>query len=401
MDTEFNDLPNNVINKILVFLSCDDIINILFINKRINTLLNANAFWNNKYKHDFEMITSPPTNPDNWRKYYLDIYFNTVWISGTLRNELSNLNYKSTLEHINISSKYVACGPSRFLTINMNDTITIVEFLKNGNITYTLLNTEKKVKQIACGSKHFMFIDSSDDVWVCGNNELGQLGIGNYVEPIEPIKIPQIKGKHITCGINSSFIIDTNDKLWACGSNTFGQLGISNNYSLVNKFMKVGIKVKDISSGHYHSVAINMNNEIMCTGNNNFRQLCSDSVHNVKKFTKFQTKQRFSKVRCGAYYTLALDDEDNLWGFGQNNYGQLGKQQKHHSSLMYITENIKDMACGVFHSIYITNDGKVYGLGKKTSFQSNINDDNSFGQVLANNVFCGPFYTILLGRNYQ
>ena len=64
-----------------------------------------------------------------------------------------------------------------------------------------------KVKSISAGSLCSLIIDMDDNVWSFGDNQYGQLGLGNEVDKNIPTKIPNIKAKTISAKTYHSFIL--------------------------------------------------------------------------------------------------------------------------------------------------------------------------------------------------
>ncbi len=85
------------------------------------------------------------------------------------------------------------------------------------------------------------------------------------------------------------------------------------------------------------------------------------------------------QISAGAYYSLFLKEDGTVFGCGYNGYGQLGignyqykntlQQVKGVNGIGYIT-NIKQISTGIGHSLFLTNDGVVFGCGA-----------NGFGQL--------------------
>ncbi|XP_034193440.1 RCC1 and BTB domain-containing protein 2-like [Osmia lignaria lignaria] len=106
--------------------------------------------------------------------------------------------------------------------------------------------------------------------------------------------------------------------VYAIGTNKNGCLGIGNTYAMFNP-----IKVEE---------------------------LCEK---NIKSFS------------FGDYHFLALTKQGKVYSWGQNDYGQLGNGCYEQSLIPIIVtkpvcnEHITDMACGSYHSLALTNEGKV------------------------------------------
>lgn len=124
------------------------------------------------------------------------------------------------------------------------------------------------VVQIACGLKHSLFLTNTGEVFGCGNNECGQLGIGNQHQAVaKPQKVMDSIRK-IGCGQTFSVLLDVDGNLHTFGSSERGQLGYNTNAEceylpkVVTSFKSVdgavksmyGVKIVDFSCGLNHTV---------------------------------------------------------------------------------------------------------------------------------------------------
>ena len=91
----------------------------------------------------------------------------------------------------------------------------------------TKLHFEHEVISIHCGGNHTI-INATDGLYVFGNNELGQLGLGNdkheYRNPLIKLQI-NYEIIFIQCADDHT-IINTTNGLYVCGDNDYGQLGL-------------------------------------------------------------------------------------------------------------------------------------------------------------------------------
>ena len=93
------------------------------------------------------------------------------------------------------------------------------------------------------------FLDVEENVWVCGSNRDGQLGVENVSKSDFPIKHPNLSGiEYIACGSKYTVALSTRKKLYAFGNNILGQL-------CTNDADTRKIPVKVIFSGKIQSVA--------------------------------------------------------------------------------------------------------------------------------------------------
>jgi len=91
---------------------------------------------------------------------------------------------------------------------------------------------QHKIFQIALGLSHsFFLLSDSQTLLAAGLNENGQLGFGdtknrNLFE-IVPLPLEKLGFiKQVSAGFHFSYILSQNNELWACGQNHVGQLGM-------------------------------------------------------------------------------------------------------------------------------------------------------------------------------
>ncbi len=160
--------------------------------------------------------------------------------------------------------------------------------------------------------------DSSNSLKLSGN-----LADGDYVRVVAENSeirdykfygvIPQVKG-----GDNFSLILK-NGKLYSVGANSYGQLG------------------------HGNSLNQNSPKHIEVTGENNI-----------------------TAIATGCYFSLILDKDGKVYGFGNNQYGQLGQGNTTSLNIptqIMIENNITAIEAGCYNSLLLAKDGKVYSIG--------------------------------------
>lgn len=131
-----------------------------------------------------------------------------------------------------------------------NTTKTMTQFTKIRN--YGDNNKEKGIKivKIACGFSHSLFLTEKNEVYACGSNLFGQLGIkdGKLVSFIPK----HIRGLHniikIDCGAYTSFFVSKEFKIYGCGHNENHQLAIGKIGFLHHKKIVEPTLIKDWKS---------------------------------------------------------------------------------------------------------------------------------------------------------
>jgi alpha-tubulin suppressor-like RCC1 family protein len=186
-------------------------------------------------------------------------------------------------------------------------------------------------------------LSGTNSVRTWGANGLGQLGVGNQADSLEPKQVSFPNSlEAIAVGGGHMLVLDSSDRtIWAWGFNVSGQLGnSSNNISTTPvKVLKTAGSttafndVKKIAAGIQHSLAIvGPDNEVWAWGLNDFGQLGDESTINrnipvlVKK-TENGTViplTGITEIAAGGDFSLALDVNGKVWAWGNNARGQLG-----------------------------------------------------------------------------
>lgn len=96
---------------------------------------------------------------------------------------------------------------------------------------------------------------------------------------------------------------------------------------------------------------------------------------NTTVFTKVEELEniRFKQISGYCNHILALAENGDVYSCGHNKYGQLGNNTQHSDfdnfSKVLLNSKCKQVATGLFHSIFLTEDGKAFSCGFNFSGQ--------------------------------
>jgi alpha-tubulin suppressor-like RCC1 family protein len=190
------------------------------------------------------------------------------------------------------------------------------------------IGTETNWAAISIGAAHTLAIKNDGTLWAWGRNYVGQLGTGNITNQNSPVQIGTetdwmtVAAGYTTC----SFAIKTNGSLWAWGENNYGQLGIGDDSEYETSPVRVGTDTdwSSLSSGRNYTLAIKTNGSLWAWGRNNDGQLGIGNYTNQDSPVQTGTETDWINVLAGGYHVIAKKSENSLWAWGYNWFGQLG-----------------------------------------------------------------------------
>ena len=188
----------------------------------------------------------------------------------------------------------------------------------------------KKIVVVAAKFCHTAAITDSGELWTWGWNVDGQLGIGDTeIYRHAPVKV-SVNGQKIVAvaaGTYHTAAVTDSGELWTWGDNNAGQLGIgdtTDRHAPV-KVSVNGQKIVAVAAGVRHTAAITDSGELWIWGDNGDGQLgIGDTTDRHAPVKVSVNGQKIVAVAAGTYHTAAVTDSGELWTWGDNNAGQLG-----------------------------------------------------------------------------
>ncbi|KAL9646674.1 hypothetical protein ABK040_001097 [Willaertia magna] len=225
-------------------------------------------------------------------------------------------------------NKVYSCGGNSYGQLGIKQ----IDFVNK--FTNILLLDE--IINVTCGEYHTMFISKNRDIYAAGRNYYGQLGLEDNTDRYIPTKINFFnknlkEGDFITqikCGGAHSFFLSQFGQVFSCGMNLHGQLGLPYPIKECNTPKKVNIEhVVQIECGIWYTLFLNLFGEIYGCGTNQQGQLGLGL--NKKEYKNLITKINFQKIvneiHCGSSHSILITNDNEIYVFGENqNYGQLG-----------------------------------------------------------------------------
>jgi alpha-tubulin suppressor-like RCC1 family protein len=203
---------------------------------------------------------------------------------------------------------------------------------------YELL-MKKQAEPMKCSNFRYGYISLEDKIWVSGYNGRGGLGLGNITSQsfLQPMWYPPELGRpeKLYMGDNQTFVIDEMYNVYGCGFDNRGQLGmgeIGNKTILTKVLISQSDKVIKILQCPRHNDAtygstyfLCSNGDLYATGYNEYGQLGIGNT--TDQSTPRKVPGSYVDVVSGGKrmtFVHALTSDNEIYSWGSNNHGQLG-----------------------------------------------------------------------------
>ena len=235
------------------------------------------------------------------------------------------------------------------------------------------LETLANINFVSCGQGHSCFLNANGDVWMCGWNIYGQVGRPAHQTgifyPEKITDIPKIRVLHTS--FNHTIFLDFEGDVWTCGWNNNGQLGIgSDSPELRHTIEKIPNlrKIVAINAGTSFSYFIDEKGAVWTVG----------KQYKIEQVTGLPPIQFVSNR---SLHSLFLDYNGSVWARGANIKGQLGLGyyygNMYDSKKVPSNEKFTAVSTGTSHSLFLNENGQVYVCGANQSGQLGLGNNNN------------------------
>jgi alpha-tubulin suppressor-like RCC1 family protein len=255
------------------------------------------------------------------------------------------------------------------------------------------------VVQAAAGGEDTLAVTSTGQLYAFGGNQTGELGRATNSGTLNPsptpapVALPGATGPvvQVAAGQLHSLAVTATGQLYAFGRNTEGELGSPANNdpnptpALVTLPGATG-PVVQVAAGGEHSLALTSTGQLYAFGRNNYGELGSatnngtDDPNPAPMLVALPASTGpVVQVAAGSEHSLAVTSTGQLYAFGLNSFGQLGRADNIGTdnpnpaaalvALPGATGPVVQVAAGSEHSLAVTSTGQLYAFGDNTEGQ--------------------------------
>jgi alpha-tubulin suppressor-like RCC1 family protein len=146
-----------------------------------------------------------------------------------------------------------------------------------------------------------------------------------------------------------------------------------------------GKKISQIACGSNHTLVLQVPSEIWSWGQNDWGQLGRTRKIAIPQCVQALESHIISDISCGQFHSIVLTHNQNVYSFGRNNFGQIGVEREVESVVkprllkQLIGQNIIQISCGYNHNITLSDHGILWGWGNSSNGQTGrgVNPPNS------------------------
>jgi hypothetical protein len=198
---------------------------------------------------------------------------------------------------------------------------------------------------------------------------------------------PDFTSVPLSVGFHNTFAIRADGTLWGWGANDDNQIGIGIRRNNINIPTQIGTDHDwaIISTGWSHVMAIKTNGTLWGWGSNEFGQLgigTAGYIPGVKNTPKqIGSDKDWIAVAAGKFHTVALKQDHSLWTWGLNESGQLGNNNSNNVTKPTRVGTDSDwlkIAAGQSYTIALKQNGTIWSWGSNSYGELGYPTDKAF-----------------------
>ncbi|MFA7561662.1 MAG: InlB B-repeat-containing protein [Candidatus Izemoplasmatales bacterium] len=287
------------------------------------------------------------------------------------------------------------------------------------------LEENETFKSLQLGEKFSFLLTSEGRVFSWGWNFSGRLADGTITSRSTPLEVTEYfnlndgeKIESLNLGVSHGAVITSANRILTWGYNGFGQLGNGNinNSSLPiditeNLSLSQGEDIKQVALSFVNTMVLTSTGRVFAWGNNAYGQLGNESPYvgtfpaEITEYFSLDSTDKIEFLSMGMHHALALTDDNKIFSWGRNDYGQLGNNSTTNKNIpLNITEifnldddRIREIHSGYHHNLVMTENGKIYVWGQNLEGQLGIGSNVNQLTPIVFSVTEGEINSVLIG----
>lgn len=287
--------------------------------------------------------------------------------------------------------KFVSCGYMGAAIKSDNSAWTwgtpLVDYYRIRKYNLTPIKVMDSAIHCDAGQNNVGFIKSDGTVWHYGFDKFGQFGTGTLDWVGGPLKFSQMKNMNnatrIAVSDVATAVLTKTGDVYMCGHNTYGSLGMNNikyneTLPVKNPYLK---NIVDIKACNMAFCALDKNGFVYTWGHKAYGRIGMGDTSNGGQQVPIMNTVLKNIVAISAcndgWHFMALDSAKNCYTWGWNLRGSCATTM-HYSTLypQLVATDVVDIIAGESYSMIVKTDGSLWvaGSGGNTSIWLNVAD---------------------------
>ncbi|XP_015916558.2 uncharacterized protein [Parasteatoda tepidariorum] len=227
---------------------------------------------------------------------------------------------------------------------------------------------KRRIISICAGQGHSVLLSKNEEVYTFGCGMFGQLGTGTVLKQSRPVEInipEQIR--LIASGFFHVIAVSNTNKIYTWGCNP----------------QSLRIQAQNSRRARQHGTNTSLNSRLSpgSTNGSSLHQRSSNVNNAVQQshllpnlLNTSLINDDITEVSCGSHHTVVVTNSGEVYSWGRNSEGQIGngtrKEQKIPSLVIGLKDRqIEHISCGADFSIAVDMNAKIFGWGQNDSGQ--------------------------------
>jgi hypothetical protein len=408
----FDRLPNDILFIILQNLDCDELVLTYLISSKFNKLSQKDEFTQilrNKLrertrlnldhynKKELIFLTKYTVRINisaaHWRWFY--IKDGKTYAFGEINN-LFKTDIPVLVSTLNTNIKQISASDRHALALTEEGHVYSLGYNHSGQLglekydhidKFTLIPGLKNIIQISTANEHSLLLSQNGKIYSFGSGRNGQLGHGDCEERIRPTLVPNINNVvQVSAGESTSLLLTKNGEIYAFGDNTYGKLGLAIGDcksqtvpTLIPMEYFNNSPIVQVSAGAYHSLALSIDGNVYSFGCGDSGRLGLGDNNDRNRPTlipaNYFNNQRVSHISAGVYFSLIVTENGQLYSFGDEFHQQLGIKENYRQNVPTLIngfENVIDVSLGGSGYLMVNKYGEIHYMSKSYKLKEMI-----------------------------
>ena len=329
-----------------------------------------------------EPLTIKSTTPSQGsaiaQRAYISVVFSTTLDPSTVTTRSIHLksNNQTIKIELTVVNNLLYIRPDNTLKDQATYTLTIDQSITDffGNTlkgsASTNYHCEKDFwKSVEAGKTHAMAQSKEGDIYMWGSNIKNSLLVDPILYSVDmPFPITEQKNsKNYNAGGHTSAIVTSESDLVTAGA--FRPAGTLS-------------AIKTVSLGETHGVLVYDNRTLYSWGSNDRGELGNFGISAGSTLVlEYSESEDWDSVSAGSNFSLAIKENDTLWGWGANDEGQLGievlNERRRPTQEDTNSKNWIAVSSGTKHALGLQKDGSLWSWGNNDSGTLGHGDNNN------------------------